>query len=316
MIGSPRFGPPLCRYQAGPRYPCVLPHPPRMNFSRFPVKPPVRVPRYDIKSHGARSDVTIVAGFVNQNGVVLCTDTQYTISGVKYLGLKSEEIICPGGKVAIAYAGNVEVAQAAIYATGMRLQSVQPTDTLPELTRFLDEEYTRSVGQDPNSRWYDLIVAHWSNVDKTARLYATNANALRPIHIYDCIGIGRLLAHYLVRSHCYPGISERMCLSLAAYMLVNVKDYVDGCGGPSHYHVIRHTGETIRGSAAEVGVEHLEIYAKGLDAGMRRLMLVMSSGIDEKEFERELSDHSDSIRAIWYAFQKVGALLVAPKLPQ
>jgi hypothetical protein len=184
--------------------------------------------------------MTIAAGFVCREGVLLCADTEHTGWSAKFHESKLGEFEIPGGKLAFALAGNTSFAWSVMQKCRRLLQTVPPEKTLSELERILDREYRRNVlsnpGRDQNYHYW-LLIAIWSPGHRV-RLYATNETAIREVTTFDCIGIGRELADYLIRP-CFTSLMpERLALPLAAYALAGVKESITGCGGMSVYLVL------------------------------------------------------------------------------
>ena len=93
--------------------------------------------------------MTIAAGLLHRDGVLLCADTEQTGWAMKLHAAKLGHFAHPAGKVAWAYAGNVNFAVSAIQKCRRRLEAAAPTDTLGELEAVLDEEYRRNVLSHP-----------------------------------------------------------------------------------------------------------------------------------------------------------------------
>jgi hypothetical protein len=84
--------------------------------------------------------MTIAAGFVCREGILLCADTEQTAWAMKLHGSKLGHFACPGGIIAFAYAGNTRFAFSAIQKLQKRLQGIPPEDTLSEVEKVLDRE--------------------------------------------------------------------------------------------------------------------------------------------------------------------------------
>ena len=95
--------------------------------------------------------MTIAAGFVCEEGVLLCADTEPTGWSSKFHGSKVEHFEIRGGKIAFALtAANSHLAWSAIQKCRDRLQAVVPKDVVVELEQILDAEYRRQVLTHPS----------------------------------------------------------------------------------------------------------------------------------------------------------------------
>src|SRR5436309_3047982 len=119
-------------------------------------------------------------------------------------------------------------------------------------------------------------------------LFATEENTMRDVLArYDCIGIGRDLAHYLLGAGSSPQSevkTEREASLWAAYTLTQVKDHVPGCGGPGQFLALRNDG-TFKLLNSYV-LEDLAHFSFNYDFTARRLLLAAADDdMDDARFE-------------------------------
>jgi 20S proteasome alpha/beta subunit len=258
--------------------------------------------------------MTIAAGFVYRNGVLLCADTEMTGFDMTLHASKMMQFDYPDGKIAAAYAGGGTFATSALQKLKRKLQQVQAGDTLREIEKVLDHEYRRLVLSHPDhttdgSLGYELLLAICPK-QQPAALYVTHQTAIRQEFAYDCIGSGEALAHYLIRPSFGMGMDERRITSLAAFTLAGVKDYVPGCGGLSEFVFIRNDG--IMGqffSKASIGItprtstEWLEAHAKEYELISRQLLFALPNpDISDDDFEKNVGlfrDRALDLRRRW-----------------
>ncbi|MBV9762597.1 MAG: hypothetical protein JO340_18700 [Acidobacteriaceae bacterium] len=193
--------------------------------------------------------MTIAAALSYEGGALLCSDTQYEEGASKTHGPKIGHFVCPGGRIGFAMAGNAAFATSAIQKASKRVRKAKPEHVLEELEDGLEAEYRRVVLAHPDhkSDWtlpYWFIISYWSASENKTWLFATQETTLRALHAgYECIGIGKDLATYLLAPSFVTGIqSEADALIIAAYMLARVKNSVSGCGGSSQLLVMRNDG--------------------------------------------------------------------------
>ena len=94
--------------------------------------------------------MTIAAGFVCKDGVILCADTEHTGWPSKFHESKLDHFEIPAGKIAFALAGNRSFAWCAIQKCRERLRSVAPQSVANELEQILETEYRRNVFGHPS----------------------------------------------------------------------------------------------------------------------------------------------------------------------
>jgi hypothetical protein len=237
--------------------------------------------------------VTIAAGFVREEGVLLCADTEHTGWTSKFHDSKLDHFEIPGGKIAFALAGNSSFAWSAIQKCRDRLQGVAPQDIMVELEQLLETEYRRHVLGHPNYAdvRYDLLVAVWAPPERVA-LYATSETCIRKIDGFECIGIGCELASFIIRPTFLRLMPERKALSLAAYALVEVKESISGCKGMSVYLLLQNDGKVGTLTSIHKGkCEQLEEYSKTYDFITRELLMALTDeDTEDADFERNLTE--------------------------
>jgi hypothetical protein len=152
-------------------------------LSRAAIRPlvpnrstPVKNPRYPWHVKPKEKQMTMAAGFVVQDGIVLCTDCLYS-GGVKIHGKKIFPLPLNGGAVAFALAGHEPFAKRAIeecysFLDGNRdfQRSVAGIKDTVEaaLKKFYEEfVFTRPKDERENVR-FQLLVAAASLTEKPA----------------------------------------------------------------------------------------------------------------------------------------------------
>ena len=102
--------------------------------------------------------VTIAAGFLHRNGVLLCADTQVEQGEGKSDISKIHSFNCEGAK--LAFAGNHPFAISTIQECEARLKRTAPKDALAVVEHVLDAEYKRVVLSLPEQAT-DASVHYW-----------------------------------------------------------------------------------------------------------------------------------------------------------
>lgn len=221
--------------------------------------------------------MTIAAGFLCPEGVLLCADTEISGWTLKHHESKLRYFDCPGGRIGFAIAGNIEFAHATIDKCARRMAMVEPEKTIPCLEKFLDREYRRTVLSNEVARaderyHYQLLIAVWLRNENKARLYVTLHTTIRPVGGFECIGLGRELAGYLIRP-VTTGLSMRRAIALAAYALKAAKDSVQNCGGMTVYLQMMNDGRVGTITSIHRGItEYIERFSNEFDFLCRNLL--------------------------------------------
>jgi 20S proteasome alpha/beta subunit len=236
--------------------------------------------------------MTIAAGFLCTDGVLLCADTEHTGWTSKSHQSKVDQFDVPDGKVCFALAGTSALAWSAMQKCKKQLQATPSSDLAADIEAILDAEYRRNVLGHPDYSGldYSLLLALWTKGGGT-QLFSTTATALTEVKQFQCLGVGAELASYLIR----PGFlspSLKQASSLAAYTLACVKESITGCGGMSVYLLLRKDGTSgVLTSEHDGPTKEIERYARVYDFTMRRLLLWMADMQGEDiYFEKNLSE--------------------------
>ena len=256
--------------------------------------------------------MTIAAGFVHSDGILLCSDSQMESMLGKTEGPKIGVFDFAGGKVAIAFAGHKENALNAVQKCAKTLKRLgEHEDAIAELESTLDTAYQRLVYRDPkyktseeNNIGYSLLIAFWSKRDNRASLFATEGVALNGVTTpCECRGIGRDLANYIVGPLASETLSEQQALVLAAYVLGRVKYGVPGCGGVSQFVSLRNDGIVV--SVTDLVLDEVDRISRIFDTESQHLLFTMANP-DQAQFETQLDAFVASMREIrryWVTFQ-------------
>lgn len=254
--------------------------------------------------------MTIAAGFVHKDGVLLCSDTQQEGGATKFHGPKVGVTDIPYGKIAFAFAGHCDFATTAIQSCVSRLRKVSAADTINALTVVVEAEYRRLVFNhpcfltDPGIPYW-LLISLWQRSTKSTSLWVTQEHSLHScFEFFRPVGIGTDLANVIVRPFIGDDLTEEGVMALAAYMMARVKDTVSGCGGVSQYIAIRNDG--IASSLISIPLEEIEKVAAAYDKAAHSLLLSMN-GDDGVRFEAELeqfSNNARNVRELWSKIRK------------
>lgn len=242
--------------------------------------------------------VTIGAGFLCTDGVVLCADTQETINDLtKTRASKLMVKEAPDRKLVIAGAGDsafidklIELIWCATLSANATIDDVSDMvkDTVTETHRRYKEFY--HVGMMPTA---ELLFGVWVQ-GQGVRLYTTEGPIVNRVDKTQTVGVGWVLADYIIDRMFRSSMSAMEARTLAAYMLLRVKEYVAGCGGDSEIVILQNDGaihkmRDLTASRLASVISRAEIY-------LPNVMIAMAMGHSKREFDRILKDFCDFLR--------------------
>jgi 20S proteasome alpha/beta subunit len=271
--------------------------------------------------------MTIAAGFVVQDGVLLCSDSQYS-GGIKLFKKKifpfSIDDEC---SVAFALDGLEGVAKMAIHDCREAIAEMPKRKRTLKSVRTALRVVVRSINKDyvsPDRDGFDLIIALWLKTEAEPKLFATSGKAVNDIYHYKCIGSGGLyLGHYLVEqsrdiSEICPMITEHAFL-LGSRMLTAAAMFDDGCGGLPVFWLLRKDGSFLRSEYNTIGAEsHLR---QAESVAQDFILNIANVRITDPVFATNcngLSQMAQTIRSSWKATQSAWLTLdrMRPALPE
>lgn len=207
-----------------------------------PRNTPERLPR--VKA------VTIIAGFKSYEGVVLCADTQETVEHTKrkVTKLRFEPHSTFGdtsvnhSNLAAAFcgAGDGPFTDKLIEQAWKAAQNASSLDeACSNITDSIEEQHEKfgkifQPGYVPETQ---LIFG--VKMDGYSRLFTSLGPVVNEKQGYDSGGIGYYMADFLAGRMYGDHLNIRQCVILAAYILYQAKEHVEGCGGESHIVVLR-----------------------------------------------------------------------------
>jgi hypothetical protein len=236
-----------------------------------------------------RTRVTITAGFVYKDGILLCADSQFTVENTKLDGMKIgvSDPSPPWGKVIMSCAGNVDFAVAAFQNCLAETWSAQPKNIISAVRDSLANFYREHVyehplyAENPEDYAYSLFVGLKIRGDEKAKLFTTLDTTMRAVGSFDCQGAGADVSRPLISFLFHKDASESYACGVAAHFLHYVKRTVDSCGGPSIIHVLRDDGNTEEFSNSSL-IRYVESTSNGFTFDATKFILSHVSVSDEQ----------------------------------
>jgi hypothetical protein len=191
-----------------------------------------------LPDRGKSKPMTIAAGFVHREGVLLCADTELTAGDRKLHASKIFHFDCALGRFAFVFAGHVHNAIATLQKIEAAVTKAR-RNPMGVVEHTLDREYKRLVLCQPvqfhDAFDFSLIIA-FRPPKGGVEMYFTDAAAIRREQFHATVGIGAVFAEQLIDATANVGPSSRGgYLTLAAYVLGSVKKRITNCGGASLY---------------------------------------------------------------------------------
>jgi hypothetical protein len=183
--------------------------------------------------------MTIAAGFYCTDGLVLCSDTQETITGyAKVNTQKMTQIETPLYNTVFTGSGD----------SGLIDMTVQLMDQALALKKPSAAWQIEDVLRESLVDTFNRYIAPWSQFSAEERpatpdlliglqflsgalLYRASGTTLRRVHESQCVGTGIVLGNSLIAQLFNPSMGIGQGWLVALYVLHQAKTWVDGCGG-------------------------------------------------------------------------------------
>jgi hypothetical protein len=255
-----------------------------------------------------RQVVTIIAGFRCQDGIVVCADTQETSGSAKrsvpklqcFQGPVSSQdgqsLINPDLALAICGAGDGPFIDKITSQAWEAIQHVSDVWEASDRVELMIKETYKDFGQifQPGScPQVDLI--YGIKIGGASRLFEAKGPVVNETN-YSSDGAGYYLADFLTsRMRGDAWLNVRQTVILAAYILFQAKEHVEGCGGESHIAVLRE-GES-SGMVDFRLIQHLTEYLKIADLYTGEMLLASSDfSLPEYKVLQGLIESTESIK--------------------
>jgi hypothetical protein len=252
--------------------------------------------------------VTIIAGFKSYEGIVLCADTQETLEHSKrnIPKLRFEPLDKNGSSVqesiedlGVAFCGAGDGAFIDKLASNAWEEASTAT-SLDEACKLIEESIKgtyKEFGQIyqqgicPEVQLiYGVKMHHYS------RLFSAIGPIVSEKQTYDCGGVGHYMASFLASRMYTEHLPVHQCVILAAYILFQSKQHVDGCGGDSQIVVLREDE-----SSGAVEWKRIEVITELLSSSDRDIseLLLKSANlsVSDKKFKEDMDHAYDLIDA-------------------
>jgi 20S proteasome alpha/beta subunit len=276
-------------------------------FPKPPKEKPSRLPW--------RKAVTVVAGFKTTEGVVLCADTQETVGGISKRNIPklrfepsslhhriSRHLTGEADELAVAFCGATDNGPYLDMLIDEAWEAVKDATSLLEACTLIKQSIKDTYreygaiyqpGQLPNTE-----IIYGVKMEEHSKLFYAFGPAISETDRYISGGTGSYMAEF-VSSRMYDQyLSIRQSIILAAYVLFQAKEHVDGCGGDSHIAVLRN-----KGTSGVVSWDNVKSATKLVEISDRKigelLIHYADLGLTKEEFAKkttEALEQLDSVR--------------------
>lgn len=247
-----------------------------------------------------RQIVTIIAGFRCQGGIVLCSDTQETSGTAKRSVPKLQcfhgPVISQDGNgmvngdlaLAICGAGDGPFIDKVASQAWDAVRHVSDVWEASERVESMIKETYREFGQIyQTGACPQVVLIYGVTKGGNSRLFQATGPVVNETD-YASNGVGYYLADFLTTRMRGDGwLTIRETVILAAYILFQAKEHVEGCGGDSHIAVLRESESS--GMVDFRLIQHLTEYLKSADHCTGEMLLTAA------DFSISDSDAADGI---------------------
>jgi hypothetical protein len=212
-----------------------------------PLKP-ILCPRPTPKRLPERKAVTIVIGLLAEDGIVVAADTQETIGSMKI----------DESKVLVANKGTKRQKAGALIVSGAGDGGYLDTINQEICDCFLSNKwdkksFTNSIKRQlkqfhadhiipfsmlPSHERPELSLVLGGQIGTNLLLLESDRSTIRPCRNYAAVGIGHTHARAMLRRY-WVKLNTVKAASLAAYIMFNVKNNVDGCGNETQIVILK-----------------------------------------------------------------------------
>ncbi len=244
--------------------------------------------------------MTIAAGFLCPDGIVVCADSEVSTDSEKYEESKIFTLSASDGPTVI-FAGSgwfdyVKMTVDKIMGRAAFMTHAHEIEEIVEQTVLeVHRKHIRYYPAEPKP-FFNLLVG--IRDESGLRLLLSSATSVRRVTEYACIGIGETLANYLSRGLTPQRESSEDAALLAVQILDQVKSNVPGCGGRfSEVVIVTKAGQILR--IPPSSLLDIEYRARDFVRLLKPLLMSFSNPtLPESEFETKLSEFGEQCRRV------------------
>jgi hypothetical protein len=191
--------------------------------------------------------MTIGVALHCSDGIVLCADRQLTKGDLKFYECKITGLSVGNCSLAVTYSNSREL-MGFIWDRMFNADRLAEVRAFSEIRRIFEDTIQEAYKSYPEADAEILLAVslnpHEPEDDWGLELLKATRHGVREIVDFECIGIGdSSLVRYLIGiiGKEQPEVQEGA--ALAAYLVKQAKQYIDGCGGDTDLMIIRNGKE-------------------------------------------------------------------------
>ena len=248
--------------------------------------------------------MTIAAGFPCKNGLVLCADTQETISGyVKTDTGKIRVISTPHHHIVFTGAGDGDLIDTAIDEMSDAIRTENPVGLTrvayvlkKTMLRVFDESIKPYAAFPLDDRPSITLLIGIQSTAATV-LYKASGTSFRLLQNAECIGYGLALGKSLTQQLFTKDMTVEHAGLTAVYVLHQAKRWIDGCGGNSDIVVLSNDGNILQMSTRMV--DQLEKHFDEFNRYLGPILIGCADrDFDSTKFEEMMDDFDYQLRKL------------------
>jgi hypothetical protein len=224
------------------------------------MMPPSLSPRISIFAQKLRRQkrnrMTVVAGFCNQEAVILCADSREVIADYSKKSTKKIRVYTKSGQFQIAVAGSanhsayLDLFEHELSRNLGILEEFDPEKFLAIIKATVHKLHKQHIWPRRNNHpAFNTLIALQELGKNPARcgLVVTEETAVLPVRQYKCVGIGQYMADYLV-SRLFPiedaiaASPTELLVNAGVFVIREVKKAINGCDGETSVAVFENDG--------------------------------------------------------------------------
>jgi len=204
--------------------------------------------------------VTIVAGFKSHEGVVICADTQETIGQLSkhnvpklrfepsdtHYRVASAMGQTSDNDLAVAFCGATDNGPYLDMVINKAWNASRDATSLAEACSAIEDSIKNThleYGEIYQTGYLPTTeIIYGVKMDGDSKLFYAFGPAVTEKEGYVAAGQGVHLANFLASRMNIEYLGLRQCIILAAYVLFQTKEHVEGCGGDSQIAALRNCG--------------------------------------------------------------------------
>lgn len=260
---------------------------------------PFPKPQLFSKWFSGRKVVTIAAGFVCKDGIVLCADSQETVNDYLKVSVPKVEIR-PAGRIASRkglFAVFVGAGHAALIdklidemweaAERLRGGFRETVAAMKKANRDYYKEL-KEVFRDRDPEYPRVEIIFAVSLKREVALFKATGPVINRVRNYEVAGIGDILARYICdRGARIHEMTVSRAIIISLYILNQTESYVEGCGGQGQIVIVRRGQQPecmdgMKQTAAASQLPFLDIQA------VQTLLFTPDLEISDDEFESRL----------------------------